>query len=172
MDADKKAALAGENFRSGYNCAQSVLLAFCEETGLKKEAAARFASSFGGGMGRMREVCGAVSGMFMVAGLLTGYDDPKDRAAKAALYERVRNLAGQFTEKNGSIICRKLLEGVPATGGGAPGERTEPITGNGRAPATLRTRRALSQKRSARRAGTADRTTRSAEGICRYLRRA
>ncbi len=125
MDADKKAALAGENFRSGYNCAQSVLLAFCEETGLKKEAAARFASSFGGGMGRMREVCGAVSGMFMVAGLLTGYDDPKDRAAKAALYERVRNLAGQFTEKNGSIICRKLLEGVPATGGGAPGERTE-----------------------------------------------
>ena len=61
---------AKENFMAGYNCAQSVFLAFCDETGLDRETAARLASSFGGGMGRLREVCGAVSGMFMAAGMI------------------------------------------------------------------------------------------------------
>ena len=70
--------LARSYFLEGYNCSQSVLLAFHEELGLDKETAARMASPFGGGMGRLREVCGTVSGMFLVLGLLRGYDDPKD----------------------------------------------------------------------------------------------
>ena len=68
-------------------------------------------SSFGGGMGRLREVCGAVSGMFMVIGILCGYSDPKDQAAKKAHYERIQQLAEAFRRENGSIICRELLSG-------------------------------------------------------------
>ena len=101
--------LAKSYFLSGYNCAQSVVLAFCEELGLEKEYAARMASSFGGGMGRLREVCGTVSGMFLVLGLLKGYDSPEDQAGKKALYEQVQQLADTFREHNKSILCRDLL---------------------------------------------------------------
>ena len=111
--------LAAELFLSDCNCAQAVLEAFSDVTGLEKSFAAKLASSFGGGMGRMREVCGAVSGMLMVAGLLYGYDDPGENDVnKKAHYQLVQNLAGQFREKIGSIICRELLglaspEGTP-----------------------------------------------------------
>lgn len=101
--------LARSYFLEGYNCAQSVVLAFHEELGLEKETAARMASSFGGGMGRLREVCGTVSGMFLVLGLLRGYDDPQNQAAKKTLYEQVQQLAGIFRERNKSILCRELL---------------------------------------------------------------
>ena len=104
MNPKEKSQLAKENFEQGYNCAQSVLLAFCEETGLNREQAAKLASTFGGGMGRMREVCGAVSAMFMVEGLRGGYSDPKAKEEKSELYARVRALAEQFREKNHSII--------------------------------------------------------------------
>ena len=77
--------LAVDCFHEGYNCAQSVMVAFCDVTGLSKDFAARVASPYGGGMGRMREVCGAVSGMLMVAGLLYGYEDPKDTKTKREL---------------------------------------------------------------------------------------
>ncbi len=100
---------AKEYFMEGYNCSQAVLLAFHEELGLDKEMAARMASSFGGGMGRLREVCGAVSGMLLTLGLSDGYSDPKDPEAKKAHYERVQALAAAFREKNGSIVCRELL---------------------------------------------------------------
>ena len=96
-------------FLEGYNCAQSVLLAFHEELGLDKDTAARMASSFGGGMGRLREVCGAISGMFLAAGLFYGYSDPRDTEGKKAQYERVQALATDFRDKNGSIVCRELL---------------------------------------------------------------
>ncbi len=111
MNHGKKAV---ELFRQGYNCAQAVAVAFCDVTGLEESFAARMASSFGGGMGRMREVCGAVSGMFMVLGLLYGYDDPKDQAAKKQLYQQVQDLAGQFMAENGSIICREILKNPPS----------------------------------------------------------
>ena len=101
---------AGKLFTDGYNCAQSVMVAFCDLTGLQKDFAAQVASSFGGGMGRMREVCGAVSGMLMVAGLLYGYNDPKDTAGKRELYQLEQQLAGAFKEEAGSIICRELLK--------------------------------------------------------------
>ena len=96
-------------FKEGYNCSQSVFLAFCEECNLDFETALKITSSFGAGMGRLREVCGAVSGMFMVAGLLYGYTDPKDHQKKTEHYERIQYLAKKFEEKNKSIVCRELL---------------------------------------------------------------
>ena len=105
---------AFELFKSGYNCAQAVAVAFCDLTGLTETQAARIASSFGGGMGRMREVCGAVSGMFMVLGLLYGYDDPKANTEKKQLYTDVQSLAEEFKKDAGSIICRDILKNPPA----------------------------------------------------------
>lgn len=105
---------AAELFLGGYNCAQAVAVAFCDVTGLEKDLAAKMASSFGGGMGRMREVCGAVSGMLMVAGLLYGYDTPGDDASKMAHYTLVQKLAGKFREQAGSIVCREILKNPPS----------------------------------------------------------
>lgn len=102
--------LAGDLFLGGYNCAQSVVVAFCDVTGLDKDFSARMASSFGGGMGRLREVCGAVSGMLMVLGLLYGYDTPGDDISKKAQYRDVQALCGQFREEVGSIVCREILK--------------------------------------------------------------
>lgn len=118
------ATQAEELFKEGYNCAQAVLGAFAEELGLPLDAAMRLSSSFGGGMGRMREVCGACTGMFMAAGLLYGYDTPETGAPKAALYEHIRELAERFRKENGSIICRELLGGT-APIGGTPEARTD-----------------------------------------------
>ena len=97
-------------FTEGANCAQAVVLAFKDELGMDEKTAARLASSFGGGIGRLREVCGAVSGMMMVYGLLKGYDDLKDPEAKKAHYANVQALANRFREENGAIVCRELLE--------------------------------------------------------------
>lgn len=105
---------AVEMFMKGYNCAQSVVVAFCDVTGLTEEFAAKLSSSFGGGMGRMREVCGAVSGMLMVAGLLYGYATPGDDVSKLAHYQLVQALAGKFREKEGSIVCREILKNPPS----------------------------------------------------------
>ena len=105
---------AAELFMKGYNCAQTVAVAFCDVTGLTPDQAARMASSFGGGMGRMREVCGAVSGMLLVAGLLYGYETPGDDVSKKEHYARVQYLAGQFREQAGSIVCREILKNPPS----------------------------------------------------------
>ena len=102
-------------FKSGFNCAQSVVMAFRDLTGLTESDSARLASSFGGGLGRLREVCGAVSGMAIVAGILYGYDDPNVPGASAAHYARVQELANAFRSRNGSIVCRELLGGAAAT---------------------------------------------------------
>lgn len=100
---------AGELFEKGYNCSQAVFVAFCDVTGLDEDFAARLASPFGGGMGRMREVCGAVSGMFMVLGALYGYGESDAKSEKAELYKRVQELAAEFKKIHGSIICREML---------------------------------------------------------------
>ena len=120
----RHAELARNLFLQGYNCSQSVFCAFCDVTGLDTDAAARMASSFGGGLGRLREVCGTVSGAALVLGIARGYADPKDYAAKKAHYARVQEFARRFREANGSIVCRELLKGVDATTGGAPEART------------------------------------------------
>lgn len=114
---------AREYFLEGYNCAQAVVLAFADLTSLDEETLARLASPFGGGMGRMREVCGAVSGMFTVKGLVDGYSDPKAKDEKKQLYADIQTLAARFREECGSIICRELLEGK-ADCGPTPTERT------------------------------------------------
>ncbi len=101
---------AAELFLQGYNCAQAVVVAFCDVTGLEPKLAARLSSSFGGGVGRMREICGAVSGMAAVLGLLYGYDSMHDDQTKQAHYARVQELAQQFRAQFGSIVCRELLE--------------------------------------------------------------
>lgn len=98
-------------FHEGYNCAQAVFAAFSDVTGVDFETSLKLSSGFGGGMGRMREVCGAVSGMFMVLGAIEGYTSPTDNAVKMELYAKVQNLAGKFKAENGTIICRELLEG-------------------------------------------------------------
>ena len=104
-----KEDLAMDYFRQGYSCAQAVLLAFCQETGLTREQASMLSAPFGGGMGRLREVCGAVSGMFMVAGALYGYDYNDDEKKKEH-YALIQKLAAKFTAEHGTIICRDLLK--------------------------------------------------------------
>jgi len=101
--------LAKELFQKGYNCSQAVFAAFCDETGMDMDTALKISAPFGGGMGRLREVCGAVSGMLMVIGMKYGYTDSYDKKGKAEHYELVQDLAKQFEKENGSIICRELL---------------------------------------------------------------
>ena len=116
---------AVENFLAGYNCAQSVFLAFAEDLGLEPDFALRLASSFGGGMGRLREVCGGVSGILMAAGLLYGYTSPDNDETKAAHYALVQELAEEFSRENGSIICRELLSLPPGPQDPTPQPRTQ-----------------------------------------------
>lgn len=103
-------------FKSGCNCAQSIFTAFRDVTGLDFETSMRISSAFGGGMGRLREVCGTCSGMFMVLGYLYGYDTPGDDESKKQLYTEVQHLAGKFKERHGgTIVCRELLRGLAAS---------------------------------------------------------
>lgn len=106
-----RGCVARRNFLGGRNCAQSVLLAFSDVTGLDRDTSMRLASSFGGGMGRMREVCGAVSGALMVLGLVHGYDAdaPTAKEDKAAHYAHVQEFAARFRDKQESIVCREIL---------------------------------------------------------------
>ena len=103
----REAAIA--NFMKGYNCSQSIVLAFEDMLPVDKTILSKMASSFGGGMGRLREVCGSVTGMFMVVGLLYGYDGPETGQVKADHYARIQELAHRFEEKHGSIVCREML---------------------------------------------------------------
>ena len=110
-------------FLEGCNCAQAVFAAFCDVTGFSRQEAMRLASSFGGGVGRMREICGALSGAFLAMGWLYGYEEPGDDGEKAAHYARVQGLAAAFRERHGAIQCRELLN-HPDTGA-TPTPRTE-----------------------------------------------
>ena len=116
MEKINHAEKAKSLFESGYNCCQAVLCAYADEIGLDETTALKIASSFGGGMGRLREVCGAVSGMFMVCGLRDGYtniDGVNAHEEKMSHYERIQELARKFINENGSIICRELLGLAP-----------------------------------------------------------
>ncbi len=101
--------MAMANFKKGYNCSQSIVLAFADLIPIDEQLLLKMASSFGGGMGRLREVCGSVTGMFMVAGFLYGYDGPETGQIKADHYARIQELAHRFEEKHGSIVCREML---------------------------------------------------------------
>jgi len=106
------AKTACENFVKGYNCAQAVACAFSEEMGMDEAQAAKLVSSFGGGMGKLREVCGSVSGALFVLGALQGYSDPQDDAAKMSHYARVQDFAAKFKAEHDTIICRELLKNI------------------------------------------------------------
>lgn len=101
--------IAKEHFENGYNCTQSVVLAFKDVVGLDEKTIAVVAQPFGGGMGRLREVCGTFSGILFVLGAVFGNDNPKDYEKKSELYKRVQELAKRFEKDNGSIVCRELL---------------------------------------------------------------
>ena len=104
-------------FASGLNCAQSVFGAFADEFGMDADLAARVSCGLGGGVGRLREVCGAVTGGALVLGMRHGPD-------KTAVYPRVQDFAAAFRREAGSVVCRDLLAGTGATAGGAPEART------------------------------------------------
>lgn len=120
-----KGETAKKLFMEGYNCSQAVVGAFCDELGVDRETAYKAASSFGGGMGRLREVCGAVSGMFIVAGLAAGYSNPKDPEAKKRHYELIQKMAKRFEAENHSIVCRELLGLGKGADSPTPTPRTE-----------------------------------------------
>ena len=127
MEENKYSKKAGELFRQGYNCAQSVFCAFAEDIGMDFDTALKLSSSFGGGMGRLREVCGAVSAMFMIAGLKYGYTSPNDDITKAEHYERIQKLAEEFKKNNKTIICRELLGLDVKQDSPIPEKRTEKL---------------------------------------------
>ena len=116
---------ARELFLSGCNCAQAVFTAFSDVTGFDEETALKLSSSFGAGMGRMREVCGACSGMFMVCGMLYGYADVNDSKLKAEHYALIQKMAEQFKEQHNTVVCRELLAGLKTDTSPVPEARTE-----------------------------------------------
>ena len=120
-----RADRAEELFRQGYNCSQSVFAAFADAAGLTVEEAARIASPFGAGFGKLREVCGAVSGMTLLAGYLRGYSDPADFGSKKELYALIQKMCAEFERKEGTIICRELLGLKKGEDLAEPAERTE-----------------------------------------------
>lgn len=119
----KRSQRAKELFLSGYNCSQAVFAAFSDEVCVDEKQAFIMASGFGGGMGRLREVCGAFSGIVMVLSLKYGDYEVSDSKKKAELYSRIQELAAAYEKENGSIICKELLG--QGKNGSAPEERTE-----------------------------------------------
>lgn len=126
IDLEERVEKAGRLFKEGgYNCCQAVVLAYCDVFGLDEKTAASIASGFGGGMGRMREVCGAVSGMTFLSGLMSPADDPSAKNSRTANYALVQEMAEEFRKINGSIVCRELLGLVPM-GSGAVAAKESP----------------------------------------------
>ena len=123
MDRVQKAI---ELFQSGYNCSQSVIGAFCDEFGMDFDTAMKVSEGFGGGMGRMRLTCGAVSGMFMLVGLKYSKAQGGDTETRTKIYETVQKMANEFEKTNGSIVCGDLLGmNRPKDNGAVPTPRTE-----------------------------------------------
>lgn len=110
IDVEQRVLRARELFMSGYNCSQSVFIALADIYGLSDEQAARLSASFGGGVGRMREMCGACSALALLEGLQSGATKAEDSAGKQANYKNVQALIHRFAEQNGSYICRELLQ--------------------------------------------------------------
>lgn len=125
QEIEKRVLRAQELFRQGFNCSQSVFAACADMYGIDDAMALRLASSFGGGIGRMRQTCGAACGMFLLAGLENGSSIPGDSNGKAANYALVQDLAGQFKQAHGSLICAELLGIAPKPQSPQPSARTE-----------------------------------------------
>ena len=128
MNIEERVEKAKRLFKEGgYNCCQAVVLAYNDVFGIDDQTAAAMSSGFGGGMGRMREVCGSVSGMVMLAGLIRPATDPTVKDWRTANYALVQEMAGEFKGINGSIVCKELLGLVPmGSNEMAPKESPEP----------------------------------------------
>ena len=114
LNIDERVEKARRLFKEGgYNCCQAVVMAYSDLFGISDDTAAAMSSGFGGGMGRMREVCGSVSGMVMLAGLISPATDPSNKEWRTANYALVQEMAEEFRSINGSIICKELLGLVP-----------------------------------------------------------
>lgn len=124
MTVEEREQKAGELFKAGYNCCQSVAMTFADVLGMPEDEVARLTSGFGGGMGRMREVCGTVSAMTMIAGAMIPADDVNNKEAKTANYALVQEMAGEFKQMCGSILCRELLGLSKPEGTPVPSDRT------------------------------------------------
>ena len=118
---------AEANFREGYNCAQSVFLAYADIAGIDRATALKLTSALGAGFGKLREVCGAVSGMTLMAGLLEGYTDSEDRENKIKVYHKTQEMAAEFKKRQGSIICREILNLKEGEDQAEPSVRTKEI---------------------------------------------
>lgn len=116
--------IARDLFMQGYSCSQAVLLAFRDVTGLDERTSLLVASGLGGGMGRLREVCGTCTAMFIVLGMTEGYTGANEREKKSALYGHIQELARRFAALHGSYICREILTKRQAGEGYVPSERT------------------------------------------------
>lgn len=106
---DERVARAVENFMAGYGCCQSIVAAFADLYGLDDTLAKKIAAGFGGGVGRLRMMCGAVSGIVMLVGLHCGQTEGSDREGKSACYKVVQELLEQSRQQNGSLICAEIL---------------------------------------------------------------
>ena len=122
--SSKRIQHASDNFLKGFNCSQSVFSAFAPSFGLSEEFALKLSCSMGAGMGRMREVCGAVSAMALIVSLVNGNTDPENTDAKTENYRTVRMLADLFRRKRNTILCRELLGLEPGKSQPVPEERT------------------------------------------------
>jgi C_GCAxxG_C_C family probable redox protein len=125
LDIQERVTNARNFFTAGYNCAQAVALAYADIIDLDEQSIAKLTASFGGGMSRLREVCGAVSGMAFVAGALIPADNPQNTTAKRENYALMQSFAAAFAKENGSIICRELLGLTQAKDEPTPSARTE-----------------------------------------------
>ena len=114
FDIEERAKQAINNFNAGYNCAQSVFLTYSDLFDLDWETAKSMSVSFGGGMGRMRETCGTVSAMVMLAGFYCPVEDPADQEARTRNYAMVQRVGGAFREQYGTLVCRELLPAAEA----------------------------------------------------------
>ena len=108
---DNRVKFAKEKFLSGYNCAQSVFFACLDDKQISKDAALKIATGFGAGLGRMQEVCGAVSGAIMAMGLKYGRGESEDKNTSEVTYQKTQDIIKAFEKIHGSIICRELLNG-------------------------------------------------------------
>ena len=124
MELEERIGKAVELFKSGFNCSQSVVVAFADMYGFTEEQALHMSASFGGGIGRMRMTCGAACGLFMLAGLEKCALEGKDRTSKAENYALVQRLAEEFKKRNGSLTCAEQLGLKKPEGSSMPEERT------------------------------------------------
>lgn len=137
-NGENRADKAKHMFLEGYNCSQCVVVSFCDLFGVDENIALRMSASFGGGMGRMREVCGAFSGIIMVLGLFAGQTEGEDQEAKKENYRLVQEAAELFRAENRSIICREILGLEKAEGTFVPAPRTEEYYKKRPCPETIR----------------------------------